>query len=49
MAEWFSKLAALDRSGRIDFGAAVEVIARMYDPTLAERIAKRIDLTRVVK
>lgn len=38
MAEWGTKLAALDRGGRIDFGAMVEVIARMYDPTMAERI-----------
>lgn len=38
LAEWGTKLAGLDRSGRIDFGAFVEVISRMFDSTLADRI-----------
>lgn len=38
LAEWGTKLAGLDRSGRIDFGAFVEIIARMFDTVLGERI-----------
>lgn len=38
LAEWGTKLAGLDRSGRIDFGAFVEIIARMFDSVLGERI-----------
>jgi len=38
LADYVTKLAALDRSGRIDFGAAVEMITRIFDPVLSETI-----------
>ena len=38
MADWMGKLAPLDRGGRIDWGAGVEVLARAFDAQLAERI-----------
>lgn len=38
LAEWATKLAPLDRSGRIDFGALVELLARVFDITFSESI-----------
>lgn len=38
LADYLTKLAGLDRSGRIDFGAAVEMITRIFDPVLSETI-----------
>jgi len=44
MAEWFTKLLANDRTGRIDTGAGVEIIARTYDNALADRIILPADI-----
>lgn len=38
LADYITKLAGLDRSGRIDFGRAVELITRIFDPVLSEAI-----------
>jgi hypothetical protein len=38
LAEYVTKLAGLDRSGRIDFGRAIELITRIFDPVLSENI-----------
>ena len=38
LADYVTKLAGLDRSGRIDFGRAVEMITRIFDPVLSENI-----------
>lgn len=38
LADYVTKLAALDKSGRIDFGRAVELITRIFDPVLSENI-----------
>jgi len=38
LADYVTKLAGLDRTGRIDFGKVVELITRMFDPVLSENI-----------
>jgi hypothetical protein len=38
LADFLTKIVPLDRNGRLDSGAGVEVVTRMYDPYLAEKI-----------
>lgn len=38
LADYMTKMAGLDRSGRIDFGKVVELITRIFDPVLSENI-----------
>jgi hypothetical protein len=38
LAEYGGKIAGLDKNGRIDWGAFVEMITRVFDPTLADTI-----------
>lgn len=38
LADYVTKLAGLDKSGRIDFGKAVELITRIFDPVLSDNI-----------
>ena len=38
LADYGAKIAGLDKNGRIDFGKFVELITRMFDPSLSEQI-----------
>jgi hypothetical protein len=38
LADFITKVIPLDRAGRLDSGAAVEILARVYDPMLADKI-----------